>query len=204
MRFTKEDILNLDHIYKINLVNSISGFKSANLIATQSTEGIANVGVFSSVVHLGSEPPLFGFVLRPTTVKRDTYNNIKATGFYTINHITTLMAEDAHHTSASYDALISEFDKTDLEAVYISDFKAPFVKQSPVKIALRYVNEYPIQENGTILIIGELVEFHVQDDLVQDDGFIDLSKGNIVAINSLDGYVVTKSAVRFPYQRPNR
>jgi flavin reductase (DIM6/NTAB) family NADH-FMN oxidoreductase RutF len=204
MKFTKEDILGLEHIYKINLVNSISGFKSANLIATKSTTGVTNVGVFSSVVHLGSEPPLFGFVLRPTTVKRDTYNNIKETGYYTINHITEAIAEDAHHTSASYDAFTSEFDKTDLEEEYLNNFYAPFVKQSPVKLAFKYVSEYPIVENDTILVVGELIEFHVNNDMLQEDGFIDLSKGNVVAITSLDGYSKVASSKRFPYQRPNK
>lgn len=202
MKFTQEDIKKLNHIYKINLINSISGFKSANLIATKSNTGISNVGVFSSVIHLGSEPPLFGFILRPTTVKRDTYNNIKSTKYYTINHITDAIAVDAHHTSASYDEFTSEFDKTDLKEAYLNNFYAPFVEQSPVKLALKYVNEYPIIENGTIMIVGELIEFHVPNEIIQKDGFIDLCKANVVAINSLDGYAKVNMPKRFAYQRP--
>ncbi len=114
MHFTREQIDNLHHIYKINLINSISGYKSANLIGTKSNDGIPNVAVFSSVVHYGSSPPILGFVLRPTTVNRNTYDNIKENGFYTINHIHEEIIEDAHHTSAKYPANISEFDKTDL------------------------------------------------------------------------------------------
>ena len=102
MHFTRKDIDALDHLYKINFVNSLSGFKSANLIATKSKDGISNVAVFSSVVHYGSNPPILGFVLRPTTVSRNTYDNIKQTQFYTINHIVSSIIEDAHHTSAKY------------------------------------------------------------------------------------------------------
>ena len=85
--FNHKQILDLDKIYKINLINSCSGFKSANLLGSVSKEGIPNVAVFSSVTHLGSNPPTLGFILRPTTVPRDTYKNIKENGSFTINHI---------------------------------------------------------------------------------------------------------------------
>ena len=77
MHLSKAEIDELSYLYKINLMNSISGYKPANLIATKSEDGIANVAVFSSVVHYGSSPAILGFVLRPTTVARNTYDNIK-------------------------------------------------------------------------------------------------------------------------------
>ena len=200
--FTRNDIDSFDHIHKINLMNSLSGYKSANLIATVSKEGVENVAVFSSVVHLGSNPPLLGYVLRPTTVPRNTYDNIKSTGFYTINHVTENITEDAHHTSAKYDENISEFDMTNLTSEYKNDFKAPFVKESPVKIALKYVDEYHIKANDTILLVGEIQFFEVEDKMLQEDGFLNLSKGRIATINGLDGYAIPNLFTRYEYQRP--
>lgn len=77
MHLSRAAIDEMDHLYKINLMNSISGYKSANLIATKSEGGMSNVAIFSSVVHYGSSPAILGFVLRPTTVARNTYDNIK-------------------------------------------------------------------------------------------------------------------------------
>jgi hypothetical protein len=37
---------------------------------------------------------------------------------------------------------------------------------------------------------------------LEDDGFINLSKGKIVAINGLDGYTIPKLKERIAYQRP--
>ena len=65
MHLTKEDIFKIDRIKRLNLINSVSGIKSANLIGTQSSDGYSNLAVFSSVVHLGSNPAYLGFVLRP-------------------------------------------------------------------------------------------------------------------------------------------
>lgn len=200
--FSTNDINQLHHLYRINLINSCSGYKSANLIGTKSTDGVSNVAVFSSVTHLGSNPALLGFFLRPTTVMRNTYHNLKATGVFTINHIFEDILEDAHHTSAKYDGSISEFDVTALEEDYKDTFLAPFVKDSPIQLAMRYVEEYSISANNTILVIGEIEKLYVPDNLLEKDGFINLSKGNVASINGLDGYTIPKLKTRLDYQRP--
>lgn len=200
--FSLEDINNMTHLYRINLINSCSGYKSANLIGSKSSEGISNVAIFSSVTHIGSNPALLGFFLRPTTVIRNTYDNIKETGYFTINHIHESILQDAHHTSAKYDSEISEFDVTQLEEDYKNGFMAPFVKNAPIQMAMTYVEEYPIQANGTILLIGAIKNLYLQDNLLEKDGFLNLSEANVVAINGLDGYVVPKLKTRLEYQRP--
>lgn len=202
--FNESDIENLEHLYKINLINSCSGYKSANLIATKSEEGIENVAVFSSVTHIGSSPAMLGFFMRPTTVARNTYDNIKKTGFYTINHIHENIIEDAHHTSAKYNASISEFDVTHLKSKYRNRFPVPFVKGSPVQIAMQFVEEYDIKANNTILVIGKIIGLHINDILIEKDGFVNLSKGKVAAINGLDGYGIPEKKTRFGYQRPKK
>lgn len=202
--FTKEQLKNKEHLYKINLINSLSGYKSANLISSISEKGIENVAVFSSVTHLGSSPPLFGFVLRPTTVPRNTYKNIKETGVYTINHIHQSIISEAHHTSAKYPEDISEFEMTELESEFKDNFKAPFVKNSPIQIAMKFVEEYTIKANGVLLIVGEIQSVYIDDNLLEDDGFINLSTGKVATINGLDGYSIPESNRRESYQRPKK
>ena len=109
MKFTSNDIKKLDKVYRLNLINSITGIKPANLIATRSKDGVDNVAIFSSVVHLGSNPAMIGFVMRPQSDKKsDTYQNIIDTNVYTINHITTEIYEKAHLSSIKTSQ--SEFD----------------------------------------------------------------------------------------------
>ena len=201
----RQDFEELDHIFRINLINSCSGFKSANLIGTKSNLGIPNVAVFSSVTHLGSNPPLLGVTFRPVTdVPRNTYENIKETGQFTINHIDASIINDAHHTSAKYHKDVSEFDTTCLEEEYKNDWHAPFVKNAPIQMALTYCEEYKIKANGTIQLIGEIKDLFIKSDLLEKDGFINLSKANIVAINGLDGYAVPTLKERMTYQRPKK
>jgi len=202
--FTEKEIQDFDKIYRLNLINSITGYKSANLIATQSATGASNLAVFSSITHLGSDPALLGFILRPTTVPRHTYSNLKEIGWFTVNHISADVIKDAHHTSAKYPSEVSEFDQTQLEVEYKNGQGCPFVKNAPVQILCSYLNEYPIAENGTILIVGKMNAIYVEPQMVLEDGWIQLDKGKVVSINGLDGYALPQLLDRFEYARPKK
>jgi flavin reductase (DIM6/NTAB) family NADH-FMN oxidoreductase RutF len=201
---SKEAIARMEKVPRLNLVNSCTGYKSTNLIATKSIDGQSNVAIFSSVTHLGSEPPLIGFIMRPTTVPRDTYKNIKETGYFSVNHVTVDMIEDAHHTSANYDLGISEFNKTNLEKEYKTDIEIPFVKGSPVQLYCKYVNEYYIKENDTLHIVASIEELFFDEELQHEDGWLQIDKGNVIALNGLDGYCLPKLVDRFQYARKDQ
>ena len=201
-QFTEQDILELDKFFRINLINSCSGFKSANLIGTKSKDSFENVAIFSSVTHIGSNPPLLGFFCRPTSVTRNTYENIKSTGVYTINHVNASVIEDAHHTSAKYDGKTSEFEKTSLTPEYKTNCLAPFVQNASVQIEMSFKEEYHIKANDTILVIGEIKNLYIQENILENDGFIDLTKAETSAINGLDAYTLPKLIKRLEYQRP--
>ena len=199
---TKEAIKKLPKVPRLNLVNSCTGYKSASLIATKSASGVENVAIFSSITHLGSDPALIGFILRPATVPRDTYKNIKETGYFTVNHITSDMIAAAHHSSANYNESISEFDKTDLEPEYFEGIETPFVKGSPVRLLCKYVNEYEIKENGVIHIIASIETiFHDENLVAGNEYFLQLDKANVVTVNGLDGYCLPQLIDRFEYAR---
>ena len=201
---SKKDFDDLQKFYRINLINSCTGYKSANLIGSISKEGNENVAVFSSITHLGSNPAMLGYILRPTTVPRNTFKNIKETKLFTVNHIIKDIINDAHHTSAKYPEEISEFDKTNLEPEFLDGFVAPFVKSSKIKLACKYLNEYSIKENDTILVVASIEGLYVEKEILQEDGWLRLDHAKTVAINGLDGYAETKLIERFEYARPKK
>jgi flavin reductase (DIM6/NTAB) family NADH-FMN oxidoreductase RutF len=202
--FDKKAIENLEHLNKINLINSATGYKSANLIGTKSKQGISNLAIFSSVTHFGSDPAIYGFIVRPTTVRRNTYDNIKETGVFTLNPVFEEKISDAHHTSAKYSEEISEFDKTTFEEEYKECWNAPFVKNAPLQIAMKFLEEVHIKANDTLLILASVEKIYVRKEMVSKDYFINLSKGKIATVNGLDGYSVPKETTRLPYQRPKK
>lgn len=199
-----EDLEELNSRFRAHFINSCTGYKSANLIATISQDNICNVAVFSSVLHLGSNPPLLGFVLRPTTANRNTYDNLLKTSYFTVNHINQNIIRSAHRTSAKYPEHISEFDKTDLEPEFLNEFKAPYVKQSRLKLGCKFVNEYYIQENKCHFIIGAIEHIYYDDNIQSEDGWLNLEKAQTVAVNGLDGYALPQILNRFSYAEPDK
>lgn len=202
IRLGSAEIAALSSEYRRNFINTLAGFKSANLIGSCDDQGNTNLAVFNSVIHIGANPPLLGFILRPPTVPRHTYNNIRQTGYYTINHISNKFVKKAHKTSAKYQEGHSEFDAVGLEIQQSALHPAPYVAESRVKIGMKYVEEYEIKANGTILIVGQIVEIIMPADYVNADGFISLDLLDTVAISGLDAYYNATLLSRFSYARP--
>lgn len=194
----------MDRIRRLNIINSITGIKPANLIGTKSKDGQPNVAIFSSVIHLGSDPALIGFIMRPVdTVPKHTYDNIRETGIYTINHVNTSILAQAHYTSAKVDRAVSEFEKCGLTEEYLADFHAPYVKECHTKIGLQLMDEVPIELNGTRLMIGEIKHLHIPDQAVDEQGYLDLGLHNTAGISGLNSYYSVQRLASYPYARPD-
>ena len=198
---TGADIEAQDKIYRINLINSITGYKPANLIGTIAGNGQTNLAIISSVVHLGSNPPYIGFFSRPGSVPRHTIENIRETGFFTINHIHSPFIEQAHQTSANYPRNVSEFEACGFNEEYLHSFKAPFVKQSRIKMGLSFVEESMIKTNGVVLVVGKIENIILPDDVLQANGSLDLSLVDDVCITGLDTYNKVTPITTLSYAR---
>jgi len=202
MHYTANDIKDLDRVRRLKLINSVSGIKPANLIGTKNRKGQLNLAIFSSVIHLGSNPALLGCIVRPTgEVPRHTYANIMAEKEYTINHIGTPFVENAHYTSAKFDGDVSEFERCQFTPEYINNFKAPFVKESKLKMGLRLVETIPITINDTLMLVGEIQHILVDDIVFGTDDDLDLSLINSAGVSGLNTYYELKKIARYPYAR---
>jgi flavin reductase (DIM6/NTAB) family NADH-FMN oxidoreductase RutF len=190
--------------YRANFINSLTGFKSVSLIGTKNETGLTNLGVFSSIVHIGSNPALVGYINRPLEAAPHTLVNIKATNYYTINHIEPSFVDIAHQTSAKYDAAVSEFDSVGLTAQYLHNFHAPFVQESTVKYGLELQEIIPIKLNNTFLVIGKIICAYLNENIIQADGFLQLEKANSLSSNGIDAYYETNLHSRYEYAKPEK
>lgn len=201
--FTNQHIAGLEKRTRTALVNSLSGFKSLNLIGTVNKIGQTNLAIFNSVMHIGADPALMGFISRPDSVDRHTFENIKETGFYTINHVHTEIFEKAHQTSARYEREESEFDAAGLRAGYKDGFPAPFVQESRIQIGLSLKEIVPVRINSTLLVVGEITDLYFPGEIWDaGHGIFDFEKAGTVAGSSLDGYHATRVIRRLKYAKP--
>lgn len=196
-------INSLEKQKRVHLINSLGGFKSVSLIGTCDAKLNTNLAIFSSIFHIGANPPLIAMVFRPSPPERNTLSNILETGFYTINHINESIYKKAHQTSARYDKETSEFDVTDLTPQFKNDFFAPFVVESNIQLGVEFRERIDISINNTTMIIGEITQVYLPEDCLQDDGFVDIEKANTITCSGLDSYHITKRLDRLSYAKPN-
>ena len=201
MIIDQKDILAWDSKYRLKFINSISGYKSVHLIGTTSQAGINNLAIFNSIVHVSSNPPRLGFIMRPLTVERNTYDNIIETTVFTINHVHKSLLKRAHYTSAKVEKDQSEFNICNLKESSIPGFKAPFVEESLIQIGLKLIEDIEIKSNGSHLIVGEILMINTNAEFIEMDGQIDLELAHNVCVTGLNQYSSVKKFVNYPYAR---
>ncbi|MFC3115040.1 flavin reductase family protein [Cellvibrio fontiphilus] len=203
MHIKVEELEQMEQRKRAQLINSLGGFKSVVMLGTQNVQGQTNLAIFSSFFHLGANPALCGVIVRPDNGERHSLNNIMATELYTINHVHQAIYQQAHQTSASYPALQSEFAATGLTEQWLGNFFAPFVQESRVKMAVQLVQRVDLDINGTILLIGKILEIHLPDNIISHDGFIDLEAAGSLTLSGLDSYHRTQKIARLSYAKPD-
>lgn len=202
--YRSEDFAQMDKRYRTQLVNSMPGIKALNLVGTRDANGQENLAVFNSIFHVGANPPYLGVVVRPDSVDRHTWQNIQATGSYTLNAVGADFYRKAHQTSARYEKGESEFLETGLLAVYRQGVVAPFVGESAIKMGLELQEFHRVECNGTIVVVGKVVYVELGEDLLFEDGAVDLVKADAVGSVGLDGYVSSAWLDRLSYAKPDK
>jgi flavin reductase (DIM6/NTAB) family NADH-FMN oxidoreductase RutF len=203
MNIDKNKLEAMEQRFRAAFINSLGGFKSLVLIGTQSADGQTNLAVFSSLFHLGANPPLFGIIVRPDQADRHTFENIKSTGYFTVNHVSESFFEKAHQTSARYAREVSEFEAVGLTPEYWENFSVPLVKESAIKWVAQCKEIQNLSINGTHLVIGEMIEISYPEECQTTDGWLDIEKAGTLTVSGLDSYHVTKSLGRYSYAKPN-
>lgn len=203
-QYTRDDLQQLPSRYRAQLVNSLTGFKAANLLGTQDNAGQTNLAMVSSAVHLGADPALIGLVMRPPVVERHSLDNIQKTGLYTLNHVHPEILQQSHQSAAKYPRSVSEFTAVKLGVEFPYDFAAPAVAQSRLQIGLRLVEIMTIKHNGTEFVIGEIDWVRIKGDVLHDDGYADIEQLDSVTVSGLDSYHRTAQIARLGYPQPDQ
>ncbi|WP_396602884.1 flavin reductase family protein [Algibacter sp. R77976] len=154
--------------------------------STIDTEGNSNLSPFSFFNVFSANPPILVFSpsrkLKDNTLKH-TLVNAKSTKEVVINVVNYDIVHQMSLSSAEYPEGVNEFEKTGLTMLK-SDFVKPFrVAEAPVQFECK-VND--IVELGTEggagnLIICEVVKFHIDKAVLDDDDAIDQKKLDLVA-----------------------
>lgn len=203
MLITEQEIRGFEKRFRTTFINSLGGFKSLALIGTIDKKEKTNLAVFNSLFHVGADPALIGFVVRPDSVERHTLSNIRENKCFTINHVLESFFTNAHQTSARYSSEVSEFSEAGLTEFFLDGHPAPFVKESVIRIGAEIQEILDLKVNGTSIVIGRIVNVSLPDNVLGADGFVDLGKAGTITCSGLDAYYNVTPLGRLTYAKPD-
>jgi flavin reductase (DIM6/NTAB) family NADH-FMN oxidoreductase RutF len=158
-------------IYK--LMTGIIVPRPVALVSTIDRNGTANVAPFSFFSGVGSAPPtlLFCPVLRPDigslSARKDSLRNVEETGEFVANVVSEALAEAANATAAEVPPEVDEFQLAGLTPIPSEIVKPPRVAESPVQMECKLLQVIYTAKRagGGVIVLGEIVRFHVREDL---------------------------------------
>jgi len=146
------------------------------LVSTLDRRGVANVAPFSFFCGVGSVPPtlLFCPALHAAdsgpALRKDTLRNVEETGEFVVNVVSEAIAEAANTTAAQVPPEVDEFALAGLTPLGSEVVRAPRVAESPAQMECKLVQVIYTSRKpgGGVIVLGEVVRFHVREDLVED------------------------------------
>ncbi len=172
-------------------------------ISTVSKDGVFNVAPFSYFAGVSSSPPLLMVSVgsKETGEKKDTWKNIEETGEFVVNIVTKQLLEKMNITSMAFDEDIDEFKEADLTPEPSLIVKAPRIKESPINIECKKFEIINIGKMG--IIFGEIVNFHIKDELLNEKGYVDTKKIEIVGRLGGTEYCIISENNTIEIKRPD-
>ena len=169
-------------------------------IGTVSADGDANLAPYSFFNCVSGVPPTFVFA-PARSVRRDTLDNVREVGEFTINIVTAEVVEAMNASAESLDAGVDEFAAVGVSAVPSTLIRPPMVGECKANIECVVTDIVDIgdPDNGNGLVIGEAVAFHVEEGLL--DG-TRVDQAGLRAIGRHAGNTYSNATDLFDLERP--
>ncbi len=167
-------------------------------------DGRVNLAPFSFFNAFGANPPVVVFspTRRRDGSRKDTLNNVEATGEFVINVATERHAEPMNRSSAELPPDESEVDLTGLALADSTLVRPPRLAEAPAALECRVIHLLPIGDGpiAATLVVGQVVAIHVDEAVLDPSGRVDPRK--LRAIARLGGDYYCRSTDLFELPRP--
>lgn len=159
-----------------NILVSVIVPRPIAFVTSLNEQNVVNAAPYSFFNALTGNPPLIVIsVGRKKGAIKHTAENILHQKEFVVNIVNDDLVHSMNITSADFPAEISEIEHAHLTLLPSTIVRAPRIAESPVNCECRLYKHIEIGDEPTDLIIGEVVQFHVKDELYTK-GIIDQTK----------------------------
>ena len=177
-------------------------------VSSVDAKGVRNLAPFSYFTGCSTNPPVVCFCTAVRSGPRphkDTLENIEATGEFVVNVVSEEFAAQMNKTSAEVAPGVDEFVLSGLTPLPSDLVKPPRVAESKVQMEcrLRQIVRVSEKPGGGVLVLGEVLRFHVLESLFDDPkGGYKIDPDRLLAIGRMGGPTYTRTRDRFKMERP--
>jgi len=136
-------------------------------VCTRSVHGLLNLAPFSAFTFVSTKPPLLGINIgRKAGQRKDTARNILDAGEYVVHICDEPLVEAVHDSAGEYPADVSEVGVLGLKTTPSVCISVPRIAAAPIAMECRRHQVIPFGATGAEFFVGEVLNFHVRDDLL--------------------------------------
>lgn len=153
-------------------------------VTTQNLKGDINAAPFSFFSVVNHTPPMIAIAVQRTKGNRkDTSINIEQSGEFVVHIPDEAIVNDVNETAAPLEYGVNELKRTSLSMIDSDLIKVPAIKEAKVRFEckLHQIVQLGNKDNGSDLIIGEIVVYHIDEEVYFEDSKIDANQLNPVA-----------------------
>jgi flavin reductase (DIM6/NTAB) family NADH-FMN oxidoreductase RutF len=133
--------------------------------------------------------------------QKDTLRNVQETREFVVNIVSEDFVGKMNICSAEFPPDIDEWEQSDLTPVASECVKPPRVAESRFQMECRLVDVVSVstQPLGGSLVLGEVLRFHVADELFED---YRINPDRLRAVGRMGGPTYARTTDRFDLERP--
>ena len=171
-----------DHGLPYNPYKSCVVPRPIGWITTVSRDGVVNLAPYSQFNNLGYDPPyvMFSAGSRPDGTRKDSVVNAVETGEFVCNMATWDLREAVNTSSQLVDPDVDEVALAGLETAPSRLVKPPRVAASPIHLECVFHNTMVLPghtvDNVVHMVVGKVLGVHINDDVLTEDGRIDIAR----------------------------
>jgi flavin reductase (DIM6/NTAB) family NADH-FMN oxidoreductase RutF len=153
------------------------------LVTTVDTNKRTNIITLTLVGGVCWEPPMIG-----VGVGKDQHSRIliEKLGEFVVNIPKAEMLRDVEYCGLVSGREVDKWSKTSFTPVPSSKVRPPMIKECPVNLECKVKNEIPLGSN--ILFVAEVVCLHVEEEMLGENGGVNMEKAEPIMFNLTDAY----------------
>jgi len=169
------------------------------LVTCVDSEGKPNIITLAWVGTVCSEPPIIALGIRPT---RYSHKLIKETKQFVVNIPPAKLLHETDYCGVTSGRNVDKFSEAKLTAEKADKVKPPLIRECPVNLECLLKDVIPLGAHD--MFLGEIVQVHIDEDILDENGNIDFSKADPFVFNVGEYWSINKKIGAYGFTKPRK